>query len=159
MITASTSVVYHLAAIVGSRSACGERFPSGWKVSWDLTASYLRRVVATENSFISARLPFMAVRCRNASPIPPRSPRSRYGAQRRYGLLVNDYTLPQGYVDGLALRLPAISVFARVNQPRRFFFYQRLIREPLRRARTTVCPVSGKFAAQCRISSPAAMIP
>lgn len=56
------------------------------KLIWILPASYLRRVVGNRRKFVSsspARLPFMAVRCRNASPMPPRSRRARLMARRK----------------------------------------------------------------------------
>ncbi len=50
VITANTSVVYHLAAIVSSHAE--DDFDLGWKVNRILPASYLRRVVDNRRKFV-----------------------------------------------------------------------------------------------------------
>lgn len=117
VITANTSVVYHLAAIVSSHAE--DDFDLGWKVNLDLTASYLRRVVGNRRKFVlssPARLPFMAVRCRNASPIPPRSRRARLMARRRPPVNCWSTTIPAKAMWMGWRCVCRQSVFARVNQ-------------------------------------------
>lgn len=117
VITANTSVVYHLAAIVSSHAE--DDFNLDGKLTWILPASYLRRVVGNRRKFVlssPARLPFMAVRCRNASPIPPRSRRARLMARRRLPVNCWSTTIPAKAMWMGWRCVCRQSVFARVNQ-------------------------------------------
>ncbi len=182
VITANTSVVYHLAAIVSSHAE--DDFDLGWKVNLDLTRQLLeacRRqpqkirfvfssslAVYGEDKTKFLRLPtkirfvFSSSLAVYGGTLPEcvtdttaLTPRSSYGAQKAAcELLVNDYTR-KGYVDGLALRLPTICV--RPGKPNRAAssFVSAIIREPLQ-GETTVCPVSESL--RLWISSPATVI-
>lgn len=157
VITANTSVVYHLAAIVSSHAE--DDFDLGWKVNLDLTRQLLeacrwqpqkiRFVFSSSLAVYGGTLP----EC--VTDTTALTPRSSYGAQKAAcELLVNDYTR-KGYVDGLALRLPTICV--RPGKPNRAAssFVSAIIREPLQ-GETTVCPVSESL--RLWISSPATVI-
>lgn len=117
VITANTSVV-----IISLRlSAVMRKTILIWdgKLTWILPASYLRRVVGNRRKFVlssPARLPFMAVRCRNASPIPPRSRRARLMARRRPPVNCWSTTIPAKAMWMGWRCVCRRSVFARVNQ-------------------------------------------
>ncbi|HFD9966159.1 TPA: D-erythronate dehydrogenase [Salmonella enterica] len=157
VITANTSVVYHLAAIVSSHAE--DDFDLGWKVNLDLTRQLLeacrRQPQKIRFVFSSSLAVYGGTLPECVTDTTVLTPRSSYGAQKAAcELLVNDYTR-KGYVDGLALRLPTICV--RPGKPNRAAssFVSAIIREPLQ-GETTVCPVSESL--RLWISSPATVI-
>ncbi|EAM9429840.1 TPA_asm: NAD-dependent epimerase/dehydratase family protein [Salmonella enterica] len=112
VITANTSVVYHLAAIVSSHAE--DDFDLGWKVNLDLTRQLLeacrRQPQKIRFVFSSSLAVYGGTLPECVTDTTALTPRSSYGAQKAAcELLVNDYTR-KGYVDGLALRLPTICV-------------------------------------------------
>ncbi|HFX8170787.1 TPA: SDR family oxidoreductase [Salmonella enterica] len=133
VITANTSVVYHLAAIVSSHAE--DDFDLGWKVNLDLTRQLLeacrRQPQKIRFVFSSSLAVYGGTLPECVTDTTALTPRSSYGAQKAAcELLVNDYTR-KGYVDGLALRLPTICV--RPGKPNRAAssFVSAIIREPL----------------------------
>lgn len=157
VITANTSVVYHLAAIVSSHAE--DDFDLGWKVNLDLTRQLLeacrRQPQKIRFVFSSSLAVYGGTLPECVTDTTALTPRSSYGAQKAAcELLVNDYTR-KGYVDGLALRLPTICV--RPGKPNRAAssFVSAIIREPLQ-GETTICPVSESL--RLWISSPATVI-
>lgn len=157
VITANTSVVYHLAAIVSSHAE--DDFDLGWKVNLDLTRLLLeacrRQPQKIRFVFSSSLAVYGGTLPECVTDTTALTPRSSYGAQKAAcELLVNDYTR-KGYVDGLALRLPTICV--RPGKPNRAAssFVSAIIREPLQ-GETTVCPVSESL--RLWISSPATVV-
>lgn len=119
VITANTSVVYHLAAIVSSHAE--DDFDLGWKVNLDLTRQLLeacrRQPQKIRFVFSSSLAVYGGTLPECVTDTTALTPRSSYGAQKAAcELLVNDYTR-KGYVDGLALRLPTICV--RPGKPNR----------------------------------------
>lgn len=143
LVSARTSVIFHLAAIVSSHA---ERdFDIGWKVNLDITRqlleacrhthSTIRFIFSSSLAVYGGELPAV-VNDTNAV-----TPRSSYGTQKAMGeLLINDYSR-KGFVDGVVLRLPTICV--RPGRPNlaASSFVSSIIREPLR-GEEAVCPVA-----------------
>ena len=143
VITANTSVVYHLAAIVSSHAE--DDFDLGWKVNLDLTRQLLeacrRQPQKIRFVFSSSLAVYGGTLPECVTDTTALTPRSSYGAQKAAcELLVNDYTR-KGYVDGLALRLPTICVRPGKLNRAASSFVSAIIREPLQ-GETTICPVS-----------------
>jgi nucleoside-diphosphate-sugar epimerase len=143
LITRSTSIVFHLAAVVSSHAE--EEFDLGWKVNLDITRQLLE---ACRHAKPGIRFVFSSSVAVYGGELPPVvndttviTPRSSYGAQKAMGeLLVNDYSR-KGFVDGIVLRLPTICVRpGRPNQAASSFVSS-IIREPIK-GEQAICPVS-----------------
>lgn len=157
LISEHTAVVYHLAAIVSSHAE--QDFDLGWQVNLDTTRSLLE---ACRHTRPGIRFIFTSSLAVYGGPLPELvndgtalTPTSSYGTQKAMGeLLVNDYSR-KGYVDGLALRLPTISV--RPGKPNRAAssFVSSIIREPLQ-GENALCPVSPELSLW--LSSPATVV-
>lgn len=143
LITAQTSIVFHLAAVVSSHAE--KEFDIGWKVNLDITRQLLeacrhtnpriRFVFSSSLAVFGGELPSVV------NDTTAVTPRSSYGTQKAMGeLLVNDYSR-KGFVDGIVLRLPTICV--RPGRPNlaASSFVSSIIREPLR-GEDAICPVS-----------------
>lgn len=147
IITPSTSIVFHLAAIVSSHAE--KDFDLGWKVNLDITRQLLeacrhqnhntRFVFASSLAVYGGRLHAVVD---DSTAV---TPQSSYGAQKAIGeLLVNDYTRKK-FIDGRVLRLPTICVRpGRPNQAASSFVSS-IIREPVN-GEEAVCPVSTDLA-------------
>jgi nucleoside-diphosphate-sugar epimerase len=143
LITANTSIVFHLAAVVSSHAE--KEFDLGWKVNLDITRRLLeacrharngiRFVFSSSVAVYGGELPAVV----NDTTVI--TPRSSYGAQKAMGeLLVNDYSR-KGFVDGIVLRLPTICIRpGRPNQAASSFVSS-IIREPIK-GEESICPVS-----------------
>ena len=157
IITAETTIVFHLAAVVSSHAE--KDFDLGWKVNLDITRQLLEacRHQATNIKFVFAssfavyggKLPSMV------NETIAVTPHSSYGAQKAIGeLLVNDYTRKK-FIDGRVLRLPTICVRpGRPNQAASSFVSS-IIREPIN-GEQAICPVSP--ALEVLLSSPDTVI-
>jgi nucleoside-diphosphate-sugar epimerase len=142
-VTAETTSVFHLAAIVSGQAEAD--FDLGMRVNWDASKHLLEicrergtcpRVVFTSSVAVyGGELPDV---------VPDDlavTPQTSYGTQKAMAeLLLNDYTR-RGFVDGRALRLPTISVRAGRPNAAASSFASGIIREPLN-GETSVCPVS-----------------
>lgn len=143
-IDAQTAVVFHLAAIVSGQAEAD--FDLGMRINLDASRNLLEacrrrghvpRVVFTSSVAVyGGDLPDVV---RDDTALDPRS---SYGVQKAVAeLLLSDYAR-KGFVDGVVLRLPTISVRPGKPNAAASSFASGIIREPLK-GETAVCPVSG----------------
>lgn len=142
VITSDTAVIYHLAAVLSGGSA--HNFDGAMSINVDATRLLLERAreVGARPRFIFTSS--LAVFGGVLPDVVPSSwgthPDSTYGTTKAIGeLLVNEYTR-KGYIDGLACRLPTISVRPGAPNSAASSFASGIIREPLAGIATT-CPV------------------
>lgn len=136
-------VIYHLAAVVSSEAEAD--FDLGMKVNIDASRLLLDacrkmskppRVVFTSSVAVFGPLAD-GERLTDTSSVDPRS---SYGMEKAVGeLLIKDYSR-RGFVDGVVLRLPTISVRPGVPNRAASSFASGIIREPLV-GQAAVCPV------------------
>lgn len=142
-LVAEADVIYHLAAVVSSEAEAD--FDLGMRVNIDAarllldecrTAGRCPRVIFT--SSVAVFGPSDA-----AAPIGDISsvdPRSSYGMEKAVvELLVAEYSR-RGFIDGLTLRLPTISVRPGLPNRAASSFASSIIREPLS-GQAAICPV------------------
>ena len=150
LITPGIEVVFHLASLVSGGAE--QNFELGTKVNLDATRDLLEAcrlaghcpkfIFASSVAVYGGRLPDPVT-----DDTPP-APRISYGAQKLIGeLLIDDYTR-RGYVDGRALRLPAVLV--RPGSPNTAVsgWSSAIIREPLA-GRDYACPVNPQTRLAC----------
>jgi nucleoside-diphosphate-sugar epimerase len=143
LVTADTTSVFHLAAIVSGQAEAD--FDLGMKINLDASRLLLEtcravghkpRVVFTSSVAVyGGQLPDVVT---DATAL---NPQSSYGTQKAIAeLLLNDFSR-KGFVDGRVLRLPTISV--RPGKPNKAAssFASGIIREPLN-GEEAICPVS-----------------
>lgn len=128
-------VIFHLAAIVSGEAEAD--FDKGYRINLDGTRALLDAVRAIGSPY-RPRLVFTSSIAVFGAPFPEAipdefhlTPLTSYGTQKAIGeLLLADYTR-RGFVDGVAIRLPTISV--RPGKPNRAAsgFFSSIIREPL----------------------------
>ncbi|MEM8794409.1 MAG: D-erythronate dehydrogenase [Pseudomonadota bacterium] len=135
------SAIVHLAAIVSGEAEAD--FEKGYRVNVDGTRALLEAVRARHAATVGGesyrpRFVFSSSLAVFGPPLPDLigddqrlTPRSSYGAQKAIGeLLVADYHR-KGFVDGVSLRLPTISVRPGAPNKAASSFYSSIIREPL----------------------------
>lgn len=129
-------LIYHLAAIVSGEA---ERdFDKGYRINLDGTRHLLEAVRAHDDPAYCPRFVFSSSIAVYGGDLPEviednqrLMPASSYGVQKAMGeLMVADFTR-KGFIDGLSLRLPTITV--RPGKPNKAAssFYSGIIREPL----------------------------
>lgn len=139
----SVDILYHLAAVVSSEAEAD--FDLGMKVNIDASRLLLETCRAAGNVprvvFTSSVAVFGPVA--DGQSITESSsvdPQSSYGMEKAVGeLLLKEYSR-RGFVDGVVLRLPTISVRPGVPNRAASSFASGIIREPLSGA-PSVCPV------------------
>src|SRR5688500_1661909 len=140
LITPQVGAVFHLASLVSGGAE--QNFELGTKVNLDATRDLLEacRLAGHCPKFVFASS--IAV-CRGVDEIndeTPAAPRLSYGAQKLVcEILIDDYTR-RGYIDGRALRLPAVLVRPGGPNTAVSGWSSAIIREPLA-GRDYVCPV------------------
>jgi len=150
LITPEVGAVFHLASLVSGGAE--QNFELGTKVNLDATRDLLEAcrlaghcpkfIFASSIAVYGGRLP---------DPVTdetPASPRISYGAQKLIcEVLIDDYTR-RGYIDGRALRLPAVIV--RPGSPNTAVsgWASAIIREPLA-GRDYVCRVEPRTRMAC----------
>jgi D-erythronate 2-dehydrogenase len=135
-------VIFHLAAVVSGEAETD--FDKGYNVnlhgSWALLEAIRRAGQAPRLVFTSSIAVFGAP---FPEPIPDEfhcTPLTSYGVQKACGeLLLMDYTR-KGFVDGVGLRLPTVSVRPGAPNKAASGFFSSIIREPLA-GQEAVCPV------------------
>lgn len=141
-ITADTHAIVHLAAVVSGQAEAD--FDLGMRVNLDATRALLdhARALGTAPRFV-----FTSSVAAFGGELPQRVrddtralPQSSYGVQKVIGeLLVGDYTR-KGFIDGVTLRVPTISVRPGAPNKAASSFASGIIREPLAGVEA-VCPV------------------
>ncbi|WP_421726681.1 D-erythronate dehydrogenase [Bauldia sp.] len=138
-------VIFHLAAIVSGEAETD--FEKGYRVNLDGTRGLFDAVQAFSNHYVP-RVVFTSSIGVFGAPFPEAipddfhlTPLTSYGTQKTIGeLLLADYTR-RGFMDGVGIRLPTISV--RPGKPNKAAsgFFSNIIREPLA-GKEAVLPVS-----------------
>jgi nucleoside-diphosphate-sugar epimerase len=140
LVTAEVGAVFHLASLVSGGAE--QNFELGTKVNLDATRDLLEacRLAGRCPKFVFASSIAVYGGVDEVTDETSVAPRLSYGAQKLVcEILIDDYTR-RGYVDGRALRLPAVLV--RPGSPNTAVsgWTSALIREPLA-GRDYVCPV------------------
>lgn len=137
LIDTKPDVIFHLAAIVSGEAE--ENFEKGNAINLDGTRNLLEaiRKQSADGSY-RPRFVFSSSLAVFGTPLPDLipddqrlTPLSSYGTQKAMGeLMVADYSR-KGFIDGISLRLPTITV--RPGKPNKAAsgFYSGIIREPL----------------------------
>ena len=154
---AGVDATYHLAAVVSS--AAEADFDLGMRVNVDGTRNLLE---ALRHKAAGSRIVFTSSLAVYGGALPETvtdatapTPQSSYGAQKAVGeLLVNDYSR-KGFVDGVTLRLPTVSVRPGAPNKAASSFASDIVREPLF-GREAVCPVDPSLALW--LTSPSAAV-
>ncbi len=137
-------LVFHLAAVVSGEAEAD--FEKGYRVNVDGTRHLLDAVRATSPGYCP-RVVFASSIAVFGEPFPDviddeffATPLTSYGTQKAIGeLLLVDYTR-RGFLDGVGIRLPTISVRPGAPNKAASGFYSSIIREPLN-GREAVLPV------------------
>ena len=146
LIAAKPDMIYHLAAIVSGEAE--ENFEKGNAINLDGTRNLLEAIrKQSEDRSYCPRFVFSSSLAVFGTPLPDLipddqrlTPLSSYGTQKAMGeLMVADYSR-KGFIDGISLRLPTITV--RPGKPNKAAsgFYSGIIREPLN-GQTAILPV------------------
>jgi len=149
--------VYHLAAVVSAQAEA--RFDLGMTVNVRGTLNLLE---AARHKVPGCRFVFASSLAVYGGPLPQIigdgtafTPQGSYGTQKAIGeLLVNDYSR-KGFVDGLTLRLPTVSVRPGKPNQAASSFASDILREPLL-GRPALCPVDPSLALW--LTSPASAV-
>src|SRR5687767_13251747 len=110
LVTAEVGAVFHLASLVSGGAE--QNFELGTKVNLDATRDLLEacRLAGHRPKFLFASSIAVYGSVAEVTDETPASPRLSYGAQKLVcEILLDDYTR-RGFVDGRALRLPAVMV-------------------------------------------------
>jgi len=140
LITPDIGSVFHLASLVSGGAE--QNFELGTKVNLDATRDLLEacRLAGHCPKFVFASSIAVYGGAAEVTDETPVAPRLSYGAQKLVcEILIDDYTR-RGYIDGCALRLPAVLVRPGSANTAVSGWTSALIREPLA-GRDYVCPV------------------
>lgn len=142
IIDASTTHVFHLAAIVSSHAE--EDFELGMLVNLKATQLLLERCRQVNPNirfvFSSSLAVFGGELPEKIDYMTAMQPSSSYGTQKAIcELLVNDYAR-KGFVDAVSVRLPTICIRPGVPNKAASSFVSGMIREPLKQEKSN-CPV------------------
>ena len=140
LITPEIGTVFHLASLVSGGAE--QNFELGTKVNLDATRDLLEacRLAGHCPKFVFASSIAVYGGAAEVTDETPVAPRLSYGAQKLVcEILIDDYTR-RGYVDGRALRLPAVLVRPGSANTAVSGWSSAIIREPLA-GRDFVCPV------------------
>lgn len=133
LVKSHPEVIFHLAAIVSGEAEAD--FDKGYRINFDGTRALFE---AIRHEGYRPRLVFTSSLAVFGAPFPESipdtfftTPLSSYGTQKAMAeLLLADYSR-RGFLDGVAIRLPTISI--RPGKPNRAAsgFYSSILREPL----------------------------
>ena len=141
LVTPDIDTVFHLASLVSGGAE--QNFELGNKVNLDATRDLLEacRLAGRCPKFVFASsIAVYGAGLDEINDQTPAAPRLSYGAQKLVcEILIGDYTR-RGYVDGRALRLPAVLVRPGTANTAVSGWSSAIIREPLA-GRDYVCPV------------------
>jgi D-erythronate 2-dehydrogenase len=148
LITPEVDAVFHLASLVSGGAE--QNFELGTKVNLDATRDLLEacRLAGHCPKFIFASSIAVYGGVDEVSDETPAAPRLSYGAQKLVcEVLIDDYTR-RGYIDGRALRLPAVLVRPGGPNTAVSGWSSAIIREPLA-GRDYICPVKPETRLAC----------
>ena len=148
LVTPDIDAVFHLASLVSGGAE--QNFELGTKVNLDATRDLLEacRLAGHCPKFIFASSIAVYGGVAEIDDDTPPAPRLSYGAQKLVcETLIDDYTR-RGYVDGRALRLPAVLVRPGGPNTAVSGWSSAIIREPLA-GRDYVCPVKPETRLAC----------
>jgi nucleoside-diphosphate-sugar epimerase len=141
LITQQVGAVFHLASLVSGGAE--QNFELGTKVNLDATRDLLEacRLAGHCPKFVFASSIAVYSEVKEVTDLTPAAPRLSYGAQKLIcEILIDDYTR-RGYIDGRALRLPAVLVRPGGPNTAVSGWSSAIIREPLA-GRNYACPVA-----------------
>jgi nucleoside-diphosphate-sugar epimerase len=148
LITREIEAVFHLASLVSGGAE--QSFELGTKVNLDATRDLLEacRLAGHCPKFVFASSIAVYGGGSEVDDQTPVAPRLSYGAQKLVcEILIDDYTR-RGYLDGRALRLPAVLVRPGGPNTAVSGWSSAIIREPLA-GRDYVCPVAPETRLAC----------
>jgi D-erythronate 2-dehydrogenase len=148
LITREVQAVFHLASLVSGGAE--QSFELGTKVNLDATRDLLEacRLAGHRPKFIFASSIAVYGGVSEVMDETAVAPRLSYGAQKLVcEILIDDYTR-RGYIDGRALRLPAVLVRPGGPNTAVSGWSSAVIREPLA-GRDYVCPVATETRLAC----------
>ena len=148
LITPDIATVFHLASLVSGGAE--QNFELGMKVNLDATRDLLEacRLAGHRPRFVFASSIAVYGGADEVTDETPVAPRLSYGAQKLVcEILIADYTR-RGYIDGFALRLPAVLVRPGGANTAVSGWSSAIIREPLA-GRDYVCPVRADTRLAC----------
>lgn len=149
LITRDVGAVFHLASLVSGGAE--QNFELGTKVNLDATRDLLEacRLAGHCPKFVFASsIAVYGGREAEITDDTPPNPRLSYGAQKLIAeILIDDYTR-RGFIDGRALRLPAVLVRPGAANTAVSGWSSAIIREPLA-GRDYVCPVKPETRLAC----------
>ncbi|HSA89835.1 MAG TPA: NAD-dependent epimerase/dehydratase family protein [Burkholderiales bacterium] len=148
LVTRDIEAVFHLASLVSGGAE--QSFELGTKVNLDATRDLLEacRLAGHCPKFIFASSVAVYGGVSEVNDETPPAPRLSYGAQKLVcEILIDDYTR-RGYIDGRALRLPAVLVRPGGPNTAVSGWSSAIIREPLA-GRDYACPVSPDTRLAC----------
>ncbi|KPJ15927.1 Uncharacterized protein RR48_09973 [Papilio machaon] len=142
IVTSDRQILFHLAAVVSGHAEAD--FDLGLAVNFDVTRALLEAARKRANKM---RFVFVSTVGVFGGDLPPVvldytavTPQTSYGVGKAMSeLLVNEYAR-RGFVDGLAVRLPTVSVRGGTANRAVTSFASGIIREPIR-GECAVCPV------------------
>lgn len=141
LIDSKCDIFFHLAAIVSGRAELD--FDLGFKVNFDASRALLEKARHTVPNlkfvFVSSLAAYGGDLPSVITEFVASTPQSSYGtAKSMVELLVNDYSR-RGFVNGISVRLPTVSVRAGAANEALSSFASGIIREPLN-GKESVCP-------------------
>lgn len=150
LITPEVGVIFHLASLVSGGAE--QNFELGTKVNLEATRDLLEACRLAGHGpkfmFASSVAVYGGTLPDPVTDDTPPAPRLSYGAQKLVGeILIDDYSR-RGYVDGRALRLPAVLVRPGTANTAVSGWSSAIIREPLA-GRDYVCPVRPETRLAC----------
>jgi len=150
LVTPEIGAVFHLASLVSGGAE--QNFELGTKVNLDATRDLLEACRLNGHCpkfvFASSVAVYGGVLPDPVTDASPPQPRLSYGAQKLVGeVLIDDYSR-RGFVDGRALRLPAVLVRPGTANTAVSGWSSAIIREPLA-GRDYVCPVAPHTRLAC----------
>lgn len=148
LVTRELDAVFHLASLVSGGAE--QNFELGTKVNLDATRDLLEacRLAGHRPKFVFASSLAVYGGVHEVNDETAAAPRLSYGAQKLVcEILIDDYTR-RGYIDGRALRLPAVLVRPGGPNTALSGWSSAIIREPLA-GRDYVCPVGPETRLAC----------
>ena len=145
LVESQPHVIFHLAAVVSGEAEAD--FEKGYRINLEATRSLFEAIRARGPGY-RPRVVLASSIAVFGPPLPDTiddsqrlAPLSSYGTQKAIGeMLLADYSR-RGFLDGIALRLPTISIRPGSSNRAMSGFFSSILREPLN-GRPAVLPVS-----------------